>query len=149
MADQQIALSRDVDAPPTVIWAILTDPARHAEIDGSGTVRGDRGARRLTAVGDTFGMSMRIGLPYAIRNTVEELEPGRRIAWRHAGRHRWRYELEPLEGDRTRVTETFDWSHALVPPIYPLLVRAMGHRESMARTLERLDAVARADAAAT
>ena len=138
-----------VPAPPEVVWDILVRPARHAEIDGSGMVRGERGeARELTGVGDTFGMSMRAGVPYRITNTVEEFDPLRLIAWRHAGRHRWRYELEPVEGG-TRVTETFDWSRALAAPIYPLLVRLMGHEEAIPRTLERLRAVAVADAASS
>ena len=61
--------------------------------------------------GSQFGAQMRLfGLPYRISNRVVEFEEGRRIAWRHFGGHRWRYELEPLGADRTRVTESFDYS---------------------------------------
>ena len=50
------------------------------------------------------------GLPYKISNRVVEFEEDRRIAWRHFGAHRWRYELEPTDDGRTVVTETFDFT---------------------------------------
>ena len=49
-------------------------------------------------------------------NHVEEFEEGRRIAWRPSEPgatppgHLWRWELEPLDDGRTRVTHTYDWS---------------------------------------
>lgn len=90
----------------------------HAVIDGSGTVKGQRSSEPLE-LGSRFSMNMRMGLPQIIGNTVVEYEQDRLIAWRHVGRHRWRYELEPVEtpdgSAATRVTETFDWSTALVP----------------------------------
>ena len=49
-------------------------------------------------------------------NHVVEFEEGRRIAWRPSepGReppgHLWRWELEPIEPSRTRVTHTYDWT---------------------------------------
>src|ERR1700712_238881 len=108
-----------VAATPEQVFDLLADPRRHPELDGSGTVKGAvRGPSRLS-LGATFGMRMRIGLPYLIRNTVVEFEENRRIAWRHFGRHIWRYELEPVDGG-TRVTETFDWSPALAPQVLEL-----------------------------
>ena len=83
-------------------------------------------------------MKMRIGLPYRIGNTVVEYEPDRLIAWRHAGGHRWRYELEPVDGG-TKVTETFDWSTARSPRFIELMGYPDKHPENMTRTLERLD----------
>ena len=68
---------------------------------------------RLT-LGATFGMKMKLGVPYPIENTVVEFEENRLIAWRHMGGHRWRYELEPVD-DGTKVTETFDWSTSKAP----------------------------------
>ena len=49
-------------------------------------------------------------------NHVVEFEEARRIAWRPSEPgatppgHLWRWELEPLGDDRTRVTHTYDWS---------------------------------------
>lgn len=136
---RQISVSRVIAASPQEIFAVLTDPAQHAVIDGSGSVKSARGGSQRLELGSTFGMNMRIGLPYIIKNKVVEYEEDRLIAWRHAGRHRWRYELEPVDGG-TKVTETFDWSTAL----FPLAIEWVGypkrHPESMRKTLERLDA---------
>ena len=63
-------------------------------------------------------MSMKVGVPYTMSNTVIEFEQDRRIAWqtrfsgplgRFLGGRIWRYELEPAEGG-TKVTETWDIS---------------------------------------
>ena len=112
----------------------------HAVIDGSGSVQGSRvdGPERLS-LGEKFGMNMRIGLPYRIRNTVVEFDEGKRIAWRHFGHHVWRYELEPVDGG-TKVTETFDYSNARSPRFIELMGYPRKHPEGMAKTLERLEA---------
>ncbi len=144
MSTRIISDTIDVDATPAEVFEVLTDTARHAEIDGSGSVQAPRGGgTRLTAKGDTFGMSMKVGLPYPITNTVVEFEQDRLIAWRHFGGHRWRYELEPLDdGARTRVTESFDWSRV---PVVGFLYEPVGivglHRRNIPATLERLQAL--------
>lgn len=105
-----VTASTVIDAPADTIFAILTDPAQHAAIDGSGTVKGHpSGAERLE-LGSTFGMSMKQGAAYKTANTVVEFEPGRLIAWRHKAPHRWRYELTPEPSGGTRVAETWDIS---------------------------------------
>jgi uncharacterized protein YndB with AHSA1/START domain len=97
-----------IEAPAQVIFDILADPRQHAAFDGSGTVQGAISGPQRLALGESFRMDMKIKVPYRIGNTVKEFEEGRRIAWAHMGGHRWRYELTPLEGGHTRVTETFD-----------------------------------------
>jgi uncharacterized protein YndB with AHSA1/START domain len=143
-------LSRSVlvDAPPAVVFDLLADPRRHPDFDGSGTVKGRlQGAQRLSA-GAHFGMRMWLVLPYVIRNTVVEFEEGRRIAWRHVGRHVWRYELEPVDG-ATRVTESFDWSGALSPRALELAGIPARNATSIEATLPRLKALAEQEAAAS
>jgi len=130
-----------VPATPAEVFELLADPRRHSEIDGSGTVKGVlvgplRGPDRLS-LGATFGMRMRLVAPYPIRNTVVEFEEGRRIAWRHLGRHVWRYTLEPVTGG-TRVTETFDWSHALSPKSLELSGFPARNTQAIEATLVRL-----------
>ena len=140
---RSVSRSVVVQAPAERVFDLLADPARHAEFDGSGTVRGRlRGPERL-ARGTRFGMRMRMGVPYVISNTVVEFEEGRRIAWRHVGRHVWRYELEPVAGG-TRVTETFDWSGALFPPGLELARVPRRNARSIEQTLPRLKALAEA-----
>jgi len=80
---------------------------------------------------------MHLLAPYAIRNTVVEHEPDRRIAWRHWGGHRWRYQLEPVEGG-TRVTETFDWSTARLPLLLDHSPFPARNATGIAATLQRL-----------
>ncbi|MDR6864255.1 SRPBCC family protein [Phycicoccus sp. 3266] len=142
--------SIDVAAPAETVFAILADPRQHARIDGSGSVQAIvEGPERLER-GSQFGAQMRLfGLPYRISNRVVEFEEGHRIAWRHFGGHRWRYELEPLGADRTRVTESFDYSMYGTGPrlVIELLRFPARNRDGIRATLVRLRDAAEADAA--
>jgi uncharacterized protein YndB with AHSA1/START domain len=144
-----VSASMTIAAPPATIFAILADPRQHARIDGSGTVRDAVGGPERLALGSTFGMNMKIGAPYRTKNKVVEYEADRLIAWRHFGMHRWRYELEPVDGG-TRVTETWDLSHC--NGLNKWILGALGypkrHRKGIAQTLVKLKAAAEADAAA-
>jgi hypothetical protein len=111
---RRVSRTAHVPAPPSAIFDLLADPRRHAEIDGSGMVRGGISGPERLGYGDRFAMRMHLVVPYRITNTVVELSEDRRIAWRHFGRHIWRWSLEP-DGDGTAVTEEFDWSGALSP----------------------------------
>ena len=145
--DRQVSTSRVLPADRQRIFDVLADPAMHPVIDGSGTVREPQtgGPARL-GPGERFGMSMRMGAPYRVANTVVEFEEGRRLAWAHFHGHRWRYELEDVAGGGTRVTETFDWSTARSK--LPLELAGIPRRnlEAMRRTLERLEEVVTGDA---
>lgn len=139
--DKKVSVSRDIAAAPEQIFAVLASPAGHAQIDGSGTVVAARPGQPDTLVlGSRFGMSMKLGVPYRMQNTVVEYEENRLIAWQHVGKHRWRYELTPIEGG-TRVTETFDWSTARSPRFIELMGYPKKHIPNMERTLERLEQV--------
>lgn len=133
-----VARSIDVAARPNRVFDILADPRQHSAFDGSGTVRASTsGPDRLT-LGSRFGMRMRRGLPYAISNTVVEYEQDRLIAWRHFFGHRWRYVLEPLDEDRTRVVEVFDWSTARIPGLLERTKAPQGNTRAIEQTLVRL-----------
>lgn len=140
---RRVSVTRLVRAPAAAIFALLDDPSRHADFDGSGTVKGSREPSKHLRLGDRFGMEMKLGVPYRISSEVVELEPDRRIAWAHVGGHRWRYELEPVQGG-TQVTETFDWSTSKFPPAIELLRYPQRHPPAMERTLERLAALVEA-----
>ncbi|MCC6435034.1 MAG: SRPBCC family protein [Acidimicrobiales bacterium] len=136
---RSVSVSRVIEAAPEVIFAIIDDPSKHASFDGSGTVKGSRQPEQHVKLGDRFGMNMRMGIPYRIASKVVEYEANRLLAWAHFGGHRWRYELEPLDGGaRTRVTETFDWSTSKFPPFIELMKYPAKHVPNMERTLERL-----------
>ncbi len=147
-----VTVERVIPAAPGAIFDLVATPSRHSEIDGSGTLQGS-GTGRVN-LGDSFGMRMKWGVPYATRNEVVELEPGRRIAWRtlapgplsllFTGRT-WRYELEPVEGG-TRVRETWDTSTER-PLTRALIRKRLGEqtRRNMERTLERIERVVAAE----
>jgi uncharacterized protein YndB with AHSA1/START domain len=150
MSEKMISASTTVDAPPATVFAILADPRQHSRIDGSGSVGSVIEApERLTAKGDTFSVRMKIVVPYRITNTVVEFEEDRRIAWRHFGGHRWRYELEPLDDGSTRVTETFDYTryNPVAAKVLALTGSLDRNRRGIAQTLVRLKAAAEADTA--
>lgn len=132
----------DIAAPAEVIFEILADPAQHAKIDGSGSVRRLlQGPQKLSA-GTTFRVSMRLfGVPYWVTNRVVEFEPNRLIAWRHFEPQRWRYELEPVAGG-TLVTESFDYSYYSVLGRWFITLVGWPRRNqrAIAQTLLRLKA---------
>ena len=134
-----------VDATPDEIFDLLADPRRHGEIDGSGTVQGAQvSAPERLSEGATFGMKMKLGVPYPMTNTVVEFVENERIAWRHLGRHVWRYTLEPVEDGRTKVTEEFDWRPAIFPPALEIAGYPKRNGTAIEATLRRL-ATAMAD----
>ena len=141
MTDRQVSRSIEIDAPPRTVFDLLADPRCHPDFDGSGTVRSAISGPARLSLGATFGVAMRIRLPYRIANTVVEFEEDRRIAWRHFGRHRWRYELEPV-GSGTRVTETFDWSTSLGPALIDRTSFPDMNARSIEATLPRLKELA-------
>jgi uncharacterized protein YndB with AHSA1/START domain len=118
------SVERFIAAPAADIFALLADPSRHKDIDGSGTVVKSKEPSRTVAMGDTFGMDMKKGLGYSMVNTIIEFEQDQRIAWqtkppkglmeKMIGGRIWRYELTPAEGG-TRVKETWDISKEKVP----------------------------------
>lgn len=151
MTSQTVSASTTIAAPPAVVFAILSDPRRHARIDGSGSIRGVINGPERLAKGDRFGVDMKLfGLPYKITNVVVEHEPDRRIAWRHFGGHRWRYELEPTPDGGTSVTETFDYSRytGLSKAFIEVLRFPERNRKGIEETLLRLKDAAETDAAA-
>jgi hypothetical protein len=127
-----------VDAPAQAVFDVLAAPAQHSAFDGSGTVQAQVSGPERLSLGARFGMGMRIRLPYRTDNTVVEFEEGRRIAWCHVNRHRWRYELEPVDEGSTLVTETFDGRTALFPPSLLLINALSNNQVAVAKTLVRL-----------
>ena len=127
-----------LNAPAQAIFDVIADPRRHSDFDGSGTVKGTVSGPSRLSLGATFGMSMNMGFPYTTRNTVVEFDDGRRIGWRHLGRHIWRYELEPVDANTTVVTETFDGSTAWFPPALKLIKAYDNNQKAVAKSLANL-----------
>lgn len=104
-----------VDAPAEAVFEQIADPARQPAWDGNDNLAEAPPGQRVHAVGDVFVMALtKDGV---LRdNHVVEFEEGRLIAWRPSEQgspppgHLWRWELRPLEGGRTEVTHTYDWT---------------------------------------
>jgi uncharacterized protein YndB with AHSA1/START domain len=138
-------VERVIAAPPEKIFALLADPRRHHDIDGSGTVHAAKDAPERLTMGSTFGMSMKAGITYSMENTVVEFEENRRIAWEPRlkgkyvhwiGGRVWRYELEPVEGG-TLVRES--WDISLDSTKFLIRPGRKKTRKAMEQTLERIE----------
>jgi uncharacterized protein YndB with AHSA1/START domain len=141
-----VSVERVIAAPPSALFAVVADASRHPEIDGSGTVVKAKGAALQLKLGSTFGMSMKMGVPYSMSNTVIEFEPDRRIAWqtvfsgplgRFVGGRIWRYEFEEIEGG-TKVTESWDISKDKQGFFLKRGRLPQGTADAMRATLEKL-----------
>ena len=130
-----VSASRDIPASATRIFELIADPAEQPRWDGNDNLRSADAGQRVHAVGDVFTMTLSRG---GIReNTIVEFAEGSLIAWRPnvPGRkppgHLWRWELEPIAENRTRVTHTYDWTELTDRSRFP---------RARATTVERLTA---------
>lgn len=121
MTTERISATRTVAAPPAAVFAVLTDPDRHQDLEPGDWVRSAIDLEPLTGVGQVFGMNMGFphnGQAYVMHNLVTAFVPDRTIAWVPGqkdddgvmgyGGWVWRYDLAP-DGDGTAVTLTYDW----------------------------------------
>ena len=132
-SSRKVSVSMIAPFPKDLVFSIITNPAEHKNFDGSGTVKDLVDGARITGIGDVFRIKMRMwGISYRIKNTVMEYSEGVVVAWAHLGKHRWRYELEEVNGG-TLITETFDWSYS----VFPWLIEFVGYPESHPPRMER------------
>jgi len=137
-----VSRSVQVSAPVAELFALIADPHRHPEIDGSGTVRDIdvKGPHRLSP-GDKFTVGMtQYGLPYKITSKVTAVEENRVVEWEHPLGHRWRWELAEVGSGVTKVTETFDYSTAKLPFVIELTGFHNKNAEGIESTLTSLAA---------
>lgn len=148
-SSDHVSVERFIPAPASAIFDLIADPARHRDIDGSGTVRDAKAGSTRLAKGSSFGMSMKWGMPYSMNSTVVEFEEDRLLAWQTRGPgpigkllggRIWRYELEPADGG-TLVRETWDISQE-APLTKPGVKRLAATTEkNMAATLARIEEI--------
>lgn len=109
-----VSSSRETTAGAGQIFDLIADPAQQPRWDGNDNLSEAPAGQRVRAVGDVFSMTTTSGK--VRENHVVDFEEGRRIAWRPAEPggeplgHEWRWELEPIDSSRTRVTHTYDWT---------------------------------------
>ncbi|MHB1613506.1 MAG: SRPBCC family protein [Actinomycetes bacterium] len=141
------SVTRDIDADPGRVFALITDPRVHPLLDGSGTVHRQLAGPSRLGAGSRFTMAMRmrvlgVALAYRTTNEVVEFDEGRRIAWRHAGHHVWRYEVAPNDRGGSQVTETFAYAQARAPRMLERMGIPERNEAAMRASLDRLAEIA-------
>ncbi|MGV8847671.1 SRPBCC family protein [Tessaracoccus sp.] len=115
----RLSVSRRIDASAKDIFAVLTLPSRHAEIDGSGFIRSVDHADRIQSTGEKFTMNMEgdhMGGEYQTDNIVSAYSENQMVGWKTAPAGQeppgweWLWELKADGADATEVTLTYDWS---------------------------------------
>jgi uncharacterized protein YndB with AHSA1/START domain len=109
-----VSASREIATSTERIFELIADPAQQPRWDGNDNLAEASAGQRVRAVGDVFSMTTTKG---SVReNHVVEFDEGHLIAWKPAEPGQppigqlWRWELEPIDSSRTRVTHTYDWT---------------------------------------
>lgn len=148
-----VTATRTVEGSTAALFAVLADPRRHVDFDGSQTLRGaPLGPARLY-MGAEFTMAMQQSRwTYRSTSTVVEFVEGRLITWvsagvwrghRLVGGQRWAWRLEQ-SGAATVVRHSYIWGYARLPimtvwlPGYPRRAQAV-----LPRSIELLEIAAR------
>ena len=120
----RVSVSREIPASAEVIFAMITLPAGHVAMDGSGSLVSAPSNHQLLALGDTFLMDMdreSLGdIPdmgkYQVENEVHAFEADRLLEWtvgmvdRPKIGHFYGIRLVPIDTSLTLVENYVDWS---------------------------------------
>jgi hypothetical protein len=156
MTEERVTVRAHINAPADRVFAIVSDPAGHVAIDGSGMLEPGVDAVPPSKVGDTFDMAMdRTPLndipglvKYTVRNTVTVFEPGTHIEWTIGAvdqdplGHVYGFVVTPASDGSCDVEHYCDWSN-IVPALraagreWPIVPVSM-----LEQTLVRLEAEA-------
>jgi uncharacterized protein YndB with AHSA1/START domain len=139
-----VSVSRDISAEAGQIFDLIAEPTQQPRWDGNDNLSDAPPGQRVSAVGDVFTMTTTKG--NVRENHVVEFDEGRRIAWRPSEPdqeppgHLWRWELEPIDASRTRVTHTYDWTRLTDESRIPLARATTA--DKLQASLDRLAALA-------
>jgi uncharacterized protein YndB with AHSA1/START domain len=143
-SERIVTAAREIAAPAAEIFELIADPSQQPRWDGNDNLSQASAGQRVRAVGDVFVMTLTSG--NVRENHIVEFVEGRQIAWRPSepGKpppgHLWRWALEPIDENRTRVTHTYDWTQLTDETRIP---RAQATTEDKLQgSLERLAALA-------
>lgn len=122
---KQVSRRTVVNAPVSELYALVANPHRHHELDGSGTVGENISGPEQLNAGDTFSTHMKqFGMKYRTTSTVTQAEENRVIEWKLGIGQKWRWEFERLDDSTTRVTET--WDIREIPGIAAIVMKVAG-----------------------
>lgn len=141
MTSDSVSATATINAPAEAVFSVLTDPRKHAPIDGADWVLETPDRERLTASGQIFRIAMyhpkHPNRRYETANRVRVFDPPHTISWEPGyrtddgslrfGGWVWRYDLTPVDPSTTEVTLSYDWSavsdftreHIGFPPFPP------------------------------
>ena len=157
MAENRVSVSKRVAAPTAKVWALVSDPAGHVQIDGSGMLQAPIDPKPITEAGQTFDIAMDrrpLGdIPnmaeYTVRNTVTRIIPGQLFEWtvgavdRDPVGHRYGWEVVAVAENECEVTNYCDWTEVIEAlrartwPIVPV--------EMLQQSLDNLEKLATQD----
>lgn len=145
---KSITVERVLQASSDAVFDVLSNPARHVELDGSGFVKGDVGSNRIQQVGDVFTMDMEgehMGGEYRTDNHVTGYSANKLLAWQTApsGQEppgwQWVWELESQGSDSTLVRHTYDWSRVSDKELLSKVSFPLVSEAQLEESLTRLD----------
>jgi uncharacterized protein YndB with AHSA1/START domain len=143
-APRVVSASREIAAAQDTVFELIADPSQQPRWDGNDNLAQAAAGQRVRAVGDLFVMTLSTGSQR--ENHVVEFDEGTLIAWtpsepgKRPPGHLWRWELDPIDATRTRVTHTYDWTRLTDRHRLP---RALATTEDKLRaSLDRLAALA-------
>lgn len=141
--DKQVSRRVTVNAPASELYALVANPHRHHELDGSGTVGENISGPEQLNVGDEFSTHMKqFGMKYSTTSTVTQAEENRVVEWKLGIGQTWRWEFEELDASTTRVTET--WDIREIPAFAAIGMKISGmygrNAKGIEETLRRLQA---------
>lgn len=121
MSTTRATVTLVVPVKPGRVFDLLATPHRLPDIDPAGTIVSDENAGPVTGTGQVFTMNMAaLGgqepRGYQAEYRVDVFEHNRAIGWRivpiggDSHGWSWRFDLSRLDGKRTEVTLTYDWS---------------------------------------
>ena len=121
------------------VYALLANPARHAELDGGNSIRGLRkGSDSEFSAGDTFSLNMVLGVPYTLTMKVTRAAKNKGVTWVHPGKHTWAWDIIDHEDGTITVRETFDASKSPLAGLYHLSGAFKRNRKNIALSLANL-----------
>ena len=145
----RFTVERTIEAPVDAVFDVLSNPARHQELDGSGFIRGVDHADRIQKVGDVFTMNMsgdHMGGDYQTDNHVTGYAKDKLVAWKTAPAGteppgwEWVWELESQGPGETLVRHTYDWSKVTDKKLLEQVGFPLVSKDQLDHTLELLAA---------
>ena len=145
--------SVEIDAAPDVVWRLVSDITRMGEWSPEVERCAWEVGSTAPVVGAQFRGHNRVGTKsWSTVSEIIESVPGRCLAFAVGGAaqpsSRWRYELTPIDGGRTRLTESMEGYRT---GVVANLIRRLGtgvadraehNRKGIEETLQRIKAVA-------